>query len=385
MGKINFYPWIGFLLLGSSVYLFRNSHGSTLEFITSTIAVILFWAFHSMKFSFTQVRTLLLLLAGLAITFIILQDHLPFSSSEATTGIWQGLDINPALIGKLKTSHKRAFALNFDHRPTQEESYFKLGILPYTNDGLHYSHLKMELNEDLMPHAKKWARETLYSKSTQSKSRSIESWWRKDFRYSLSPGMITDSHALDQFLFDRKLGFCEHYAAALATLLKLSETEARVVVGFAGGSWNPILGQLTYELADAHAWVEVQNPSTHHWTVIDPTLWISPAENLVKFELSTAFSLSLLILTLGTIAVFIRSRKRDPLEDLLKKIERLEKKYRFNHLGQTVSERLNHLIQADPSQENALRMTLKLYLNHYFNQNPSPETMQQFYKSLSRW
>jgi len=52
----------------------------------------------------------------------------------------------------------------------------------------------------------------------------------QDFRYSLTPGEYRKND-LEQFLFHRRVGFCEHYAASFATLMRLAGIPARVVVG----------------------------------------------------------------------------------------------------------------------------------------------------------
>ena len=67
------------------------------------------------------------------------------------------------------------------------------------------------------------------------------------FRYSLSPGEYKKND-LDEFLFHRRIGFCEHYAASFATLMRLAGIPARVVVGYLGGESQrsgPILSRAT--------------------------------------------------------------------------------------------------------------------------------------------
>ncbi|MFW7380803.1 MAG: transglutaminase TgpA family protein [Oligoflexus sp.] len=89
------------------------------------------------------------------------------------------------------------------------------------------------------------------------------------FRYTLEPGLLGDDDPLDQFLFETRSGFCEHFAAAFASLMQLSGTPARVVTGFTGGRK---LGDSDFVVvldADAHAWAEVWLES--QWQRIDPT------------------------------------------------------------------------------------------------------------------
>ena len=94
------------------------------------------------------------------------------------------------------------------------------------------------------------------------------------FRYSLSPGEY-NKNDLEEFLFDRRTGFCEHYAASFATLMRLAGIPARVVMGYLGGEYNDLGGFFLVRQADTHAWCEVWLPE-HGWTRIDPTSVVAP-------------------------------------------------------------------------------------------------------------
>ena len=94
------------------------------------------------------------------------------------------------------------------------------------------------------------------------------------FRYSLSPGEY-NKNDLDEFLFHRRTGFCEHYAASFATLMRLAGIPARVVVGYLGGEYNDLGGFFLVRQADTHAWCEVWIPE-NGWMRIDPTTAVAP-------------------------------------------------------------------------------------------------------------
>ena len=100
-----------------------------------------------------------------------------------------------------------------------------------------------------------------------------EAWFRgQPFRYSLEPGAVQD---LDAFLFDQQVGFCGHYAGALAALMRAADVPSRVVSGYQGGRMvNPLGGSPYLDLrqSDAHAWVEVWLTGVG-WQRVDPTLW----------------------------------------------------------------------------------------------------------------
>jgi len=94
------------------------------------------------------------------------------------------------------------------------------------------------------------------------------------FRYSLTPGEY-GKNDLEQFLFHRRVGFCEHYAASFATLMRLAGIPARVVVGYLGGEYNDLGHFFLVRQADTHAWCEVWLPDSG-WTRVDPTTAVAP-------------------------------------------------------------------------------------------------------------
>jgi len=76
-------------------------------------------------------------------------------------------------------------------------------------------------------------------------------------------------------LFRRRIGFCEHYAASFATLMRLAGVPARVVVGYLGGEFNEMGHFYLVRQSDTHAWCEVWLPDTG-WTRVDPTNVVAP-------------------------------------------------------------------------------------------------------------
>jgi transglutaminase-like putative cysteine protease len=105
-------------------------------------------------------------------------------------------------------------------------------------------------------------------------NRALEFFRNQGFRYSLSPGEY-GKNDLEEFLFHRRLGFCEHYAASFATLMRLAGIPARVVTGYLGGEYNEIGHFFLVRQADAHAWCEVWFPESG-WQRIDPTAVVAP-------------------------------------------------------------------------------------------------------------
>ena len=64
------------------------------------------------------------------------------------------------------------------------------------------------------------------------------------YSYTIRPGKM-EADGVAWFLLQHRKGFCGHYAAAAANLLRMGGIPARVVTGFRGGAWNPWLRTLT--------------------------------------------------------------------------------------------------------------------------------------------
>jgi transglutaminase-like putative cysteine protease len=97
---------------------------------------------------------------------------------------------------------------------------------------------------------------------------------QQNYSYTLQPPLL-GRDAVDDFLFDSKAGFCEHYAGAFVVLMRAMGIPARVVTGYQGGEINPVDGYLTVRQSDAHAWGEVWLAG-RGWVRIDPTAAVAP-------------------------------------------------------------------------------------------------------------
>lgn len=94
------------------------------------------------------------------------------------------------------------------------------------------------------------------------------------FEYTLQPPRLADN-AMDEFLFETRLGFCEHFASAFTLVMRAAGIPARVVTGYQGGELNPIGGYLLVRQSDAHAWSEVWMQG-RGWMRVDPTGAVAP-------------------------------------------------------------------------------------------------------------
>lgn len=106
--------------------------------------------------------------------------------------------------------------------------------------------------------------------------RAAQAWFlARNFRYTTRPGALPERDGLDNFLFERRQGFCGHYASAFSALMWAAGVPTRVVSGYQGGTWVvPLNGASYMELrqSDAHAWSEVWLGSGG-WQRVDPSAW----------------------------------------------------------------------------------------------------------------
>jgi hypothetical protein len=123
----------------------------------------------------------------------------------------------------------------------------------------------------LSPRIRALAREvTAGSGDPYEAARLLNSWLSRELAYTrvLEPAPGVDP--LEDFLFERRSGNCEYFAAALAVMLRSLDIPARVVNGFQRGEWNPYGRYFMVRLRDAHSWVEVFVDGAG-WVTLDPS------------------------------------------------------------------------------------------------------------------
>ena len=96
----------------------------------------------------------------------------------------------------------------------------------------------------------------------------------EEYHYTLDPPRLAEN-AVDEFLFDTRSGFCEHYAAAFTMVMRAAGVPARIVTGYQGGEFNPLGGYLLVRQSDAHAWSEIW-VAGRGWLRVDPTAAVAP-------------------------------------------------------------------------------------------------------------
>ena len=97
----------------------------------------------------------------------------------------------------------------------------------------------------------------------------LESWFRQrgGFVYDEQPPRV-EGPPLVSFVTSTKAGYCQHYAGAMAVMLRMLGIPARVAVGFTSGKLED--GRWVVTDHEAHAWVEVWFAG-QGWVPFDPT------------------------------------------------------------------------------------------------------------------
>lgn len=102
----------------------------------------------------------------------------------------------------------------------------------------------------------------------------LDHFTNESFFYTLSPPAL-GRDSVDEFLFDSRRGFCEHYASSFAFMMRAAGIPARLVAGYQGGETNPLGDYLIVRQSDAHAWTEVWLDG-RGWVRVDPTAAVAP-------------------------------------------------------------------------------------------------------------
>lgn len=145
------------------------------------------------------------------------------------------------------------------------------------------SHLRLPANNPrTRALAEQWRRESGGGEAVVR--RMLEHIRQERFFYTLTPPLLGES-SIDQFLFETRRGFCEHFASAFVFAMRAAGVPARIVTGYQGGERNPVDGYLIVRQSDAHAWAEVWLEG-RGWLRIDPTAAVAP--NRIEAGLASA-------------------------------------------------------------------------------------------------
>ncbi len=185
--------------------------------------------------------------------------------------------------------------LNKDFSVTQKEPVQqrkRYSVTSYLAFGGHFTmegdelHRALQLPETDNPRARELAL-TLRRESRDDvnfASKALTKFHNEPFVYTLRPPRL-GRDSVDEFLFDTRRGFCEHYAGSFAYLMRAGGVPARIVTGYQGGEFNQLGNYLIVRQADAHAWTEIWL-NHRGWVRVDPTAAVSP--NRIEHGIASA-------------------------------------------------------------------------------------------------
>ncbi len=102
----------------------------------------------------------------------------------------------------------------------------------------------------------------------------LSAFTENGFQYTLNPPLL-GANPVDEFLFDTRKGFCEHFASSFVYLMRAGGIPARIVAGYMGGEYNKQGDYVLVHQFQAHAWAEVWLEG-QGWVRFDPTAWVAP-------------------------------------------------------------------------------------------------------------
>ncbi|MEO6926630.1 MAG: DUF3488 and transglutaminase-like domain-containing protein [Rhodanobacter sp.] len=260
------------------------------------------------------------------------------------------------------------------------------------------------------------------------------------FSYTLAPAPL-GRNAMDDFLFNTKEGFCEHYSSAFTILMRAAGIPSRVVTGYQGGYWNKLADYLLVRNSDAHAWSEVWLAG-RGWVRADPTGAVRPErvslgaaaaavgqlgwfqsdwlqgfgnrwdvvnrwwdqavtgfDALRQRSLLTPFGIrdtdtttlgvllaigTTLFIGIGLAWALLRRQSRDPLREALRALERkLARRHIERRVGEGPQHYLNRATRALPAQREELAELTRRYLDlRYAHDEPPPESVHAFRRAV---
>ena len=103
-----------------------------------------------------------------------------------------------------------------------------------------------------------------------------------EFNYAEQPAAAAAGRRAAGLLHQRlaPAGYCQHYAGAMALLLRMGGIPARVATGFTPGGYSERHKAWIVRDTDAHAWVEVWF-DRYGWVTLDPTPDATPARSQI--------------------------------------------------------------------------------------------------------
>ena len=190
----------------------------------------------------------------------------PFA--ESVSGEFPGVQVDSMTglhLPYSSTSRMRYSVVSREHRVLPDEQSSAILEFP---PAIRDRYLQVPAHSDRI--AELAHRVTRGAASPYEKATAVLQHLLANYAYSLEVGTTSSGQPIDEFLFTRKTGYCEHYATAMVLMLRTIGIPSRLVTGFLATEWNEFGNYYTVRQRDAHAWVEMYYPQSG-WITMDPT------------------------------------------------------------------------------------------------------------------
>ncbi|MFZ2198700.1 MAG: DUF3488 and transglutaminase-like domain-containing protein [Thermodesulfovibrionales bacterium] len=149
------------------------------------------------------------------------------------------------------------------------------------------------------------------AEQAEQKAALIMKYLNKNYTYSLTTASPpVGVSPVEDFIFNTKKGYCEHYATAMALMLRTLNVPSRIVTGYYGGDKNEYGQYYIVRQSNAHAWVEALIDD--RWKTFDPT----PADQALHPSIAALFLDSLQLNWTRYVVGFSSTDQRDILRGL---------------------------------------------------------------------
>lgn len=194
--------------------------------------------------------------------------------ASAETGVLRMRD------SRLYSASRISLRRNYEMRSWLDYRLEPLELHPY-RERLERA-LPAGFNPETVRIAREWARET---PDVEALILRVLGLYNRSFVYTLEPPRL-GTHTVDEFLWEARRGFCEHFASSFVFFMRAAGHPARVVGGYLGGEVHPSENFVTVRQYDAHAWAEVWIDG-RGWVRVDPTAAVAPER--VEMSLADLF------------------------------------------------------------------------------------------------
>ena len=118
-------------------------------------------------------------------------------------------------------------------------------------------------------------------KSKEKRAAAIVDFFTKQsLTYTLKPDALDINHSTDSFLFDKRKGYCVHFASSFVTMARMVGINARIVTGYKADKSSSLKNYLAVKEKNAHAWAELYIDK--HWVRYETTSTATNMDELTQ-------------------------------------------------------------------------------------------------------